>query len=375
MKNIVALILLQIAALMIGLAYHQVYGPPWAALCIPLHAIAAYAWVLAAGADKAAAAARFQAETAIVCEYLLNQAELSDPDAYHRDVVAVAYGEMDEEEFDRKWAGQVPRSPRQSPPRIASTSLVEDSAKRYAELAVSLAKATTDAERAAVRKEMEVVSSTVQNELLAAQLDAQTEKSTALFKELFADVLAELTRPDPNAKPTWTCKVTLGLHEDGPCQCIELASGPSVVSGPSALYRADQYVRYKERIWYVDRAVLCHGPQDMKWWAYYISREQEQLHPDEKDLTLALPNAGEVWEKQLCPKHPDPLPGCIRSLRVTDQEWYLCLDRADDVVCGCLRPVNYGIGFPPESFDPSKMPRVPGTGITYIIGTPRKERT
>lgn len=327
MKGIIALVLLQIAAAAVGLACWVAYGDPWAAVCVPLGILSAIVWRYAARADDAARWRAFQEGV----EKILTAP--SEQDAFRRDVVAVAYGEMEEEEFDRKWAGRVPASPR--PPRQKD---------RRIELFKEI---MTDPQYASEAKDVR--------------------------DKIAAEIMKELGRPD--ARPSWTCKITLGLHDDGPCQCIELASGPSVVSGPSALYRADQYVRYKERIWYVDRAVLCHGPQDMKWWAYYISREQEQLHPDEKDLTLALPRQGEWWEySKSCNTHHHAWddPRC-RPFQVTAVDSHLCMD--DYVQCGCLRPVNYGVGFPPQSFDLTKAPQVPGTGITYIMGTPKKEQS
>lgn len=306
----IALILLQLAAAMIGHAYGLVYGERWAVIGLPFHIFATFAWVFASQGDRAA---RFKAETALVCEHLLKQAELSDPDAYHRDVVAVAYGEMDEADFERKWGGHVPPSPRQ-----------------------------------------------------------KIDPKVALFKELMAaDIAKELERPVE--KETWTCKVTLGLHDDGPCQCIALEYGPA------PRFRVGQFVRFLDAIWRVTDRTPCIGP-DVKWWAYYVEQGdaltvRDVRHPDEKQLTLALPHVGEVWEKRECAKHQDPLPGFSRRVRVCQEhpvDWFLHLDRAVECECGCLMPVNFGKGNEAQSFDPTKAKKVPHTGITYVMGTPRK---
>lgn len=111
-KDLVALLLLQVAAGIIGEAVGVEYGSSaglWTQ-CV-IGTLAAAAWIgVCLGEYRQRRAIRHHPE------HELNQS------AYHRDVVAVAYGEMDEEEFDRKWAGRVPPSPRQTPRRTRQMS-------------------------------------------------------------------------------------------------------------------------------------------------------------------------------------------------------------------------------------------------------------
>jgi hypothetical protein len=61
----------------------------------------------------------------------------------------------------------------------ARKEFLEERAKRLAELTVFMAKATTDADRDGVKLQMETVSDTIENELVAAAVDASVEARAA----------------------------------------------------------------------------------------------------------------------------------------------------------------------------------------------------
>ena len=216
---------------------------------------------------------------------------------YHQDCVAWADGEVSLTELLEKWSGRVPDGPRAS-------------------------------ER---RKE-----------------DAEI----ALFKEVLGkEIKAELERE--GGKPHWTCKVYLGIHEDGPCKCQEPAPldwsaflKPGMEFRPSK-FMPGQWVRNKmdgsliqveafiERTSYGERlySVACGcGVPRMLF---------------ERALEPALPREGEWWGWTDCPQHLRvPEGGSTGPQRVPpigDASRKPELERAA-ATCNCLRPVNFGKG-------------------------------
>lgn len=69
----------------------------------------------------------------------------------------------------------------------ARKEFLEERTKRLAELTVYLAKATTDADRDGIRMQMETVSDTIINELVAAAVDASVE-ARAVFRDAVSAV-------------------------------------------------------------------------------------------------------------------------------------------------------------------------------------------
>lgn len=72
--------------------------------------------------------------------------------------------------------------------KAARKDFLEERVKRLAELTVDLAKAGGDADRTAIRGLMETVTDTIENELVAASVDASVE-ARETFKVILGTVL------------------------------------------------------------------------------------------------------------------------------------------------------------------------------------------
>lgn len=60
-------------------------------------------------------------------------------------------------------------------------------------------------------------------------------------------------------------------------------------------------------------------------------------------LSVAYPACGEWWSKVDCAKHPP-----VTEPRIVTKEdgWFFYPERKEELLCGCLAPVNFGKGYP-----------------------------
>ena len=117
MKTLISIFLVQTAATLLGMLMAHQWPDHWwgRGAYLPLQVAATVLWVLAFKLDDRRERARARRNRERVEAENRRAAELADPGVYRRDVVAVALGNMLEDDFDRKWTGHVPPSPR--PPR------------------------------------------------------------------------------------------------------------------------------------------------------------------------------------------------------------------------------------------------------------------
>lgn len=306
MKRWIAFLCSQVAATCIGVALYNEGGRFTAehGYAYPLHFIAfgAWAWALWRDIEEERAA---ESDTIGILKECLEEIRAETPsspqDAFHRDVCAVAYGELDELEFDRRWAGRVPASPR--PPR---------------------------------RKDRQIE---LFKEIMTDPKYAADPSDNSFRDKLAAEIQKELERPSTR---TWACTVTLGIHEDGPCTCVEVHehADPAFRKGQYVRFLPGEFVRDPEKLWRVIEVVPCHGPKGAFWWGYYVDdADGHTLHPWESELVLALPRAGEWWESAPCDRHPESYPARKMAVDITANHLETVWVR-----CGCLVPVNFGRG-------------------------------
>lgn len=80
-------------------------------------------------------------------------------------------------------------------------------------------------------------------------------------------------------------------------------------------------------------------------------------------LSVAFPTSGEWWAKVFCAKHPQ-----VAEPRIVTREdgWFFYPERKEELLCGCLEPVNFGKGYP----KPMAAPGAPHLRPVILDGKP-----